>query len=148
MTILGIVADHPWYFTWSWFCELCLGAKFQFLSSCSYSSAQNTYRQTESCKTSKNDQTLKYLYNIWREKSFYILYHIWLKSRLLKAKYIYEAIQGSGCLFSNKMFVNQDWRIIFPYFGDLVHNHLVPKQPKWDLSLYCPMCLCNIWMLP
>ena len=33
VTILGIVADHPGYFTWFYFCELSLGAKFQVCSS-------------------------------------------------------------------------------------------------------------------
>ena len=32
LTILRIVADHPWYFTYSYFFELSLVAKFQVCS--------------------------------------------------------------------------------------------------------------------
>ena len=32
VTILGIVADHSWYFTWSWYCKLSVGCKFQVCS--------------------------------------------------------------------------------------------------------------------
>ena len=36
VTIQGMVADHPWQFTWSWFCESNLCAKFKVCSTLPY----------------------------------------------------------------------------------------------------------------